>query len=620
MHRMTDGLPSFKTRTDEGLKKTWLVFLGSIILLSLMINLVFVRYRVKLEAVFYDIAVERLNSYTEAQAQEVEAYIVSVDDNIQAVRLLAESSDISLDSGIFIRYLDRINQENEFTATYIAIEKLRQELDAMDSRPEDHDVYDRLCAGETVLSEIRYSRRLDGYYFGYGVPVKRDGRVIGVVRCIVDASKLMESKQIMTQNSLISTYILEGDGSVGYSLILDREKAACTRGLMFEQRSSGRTALTKEYSGVLQNEAFTEMVGEHQGVTTFLSSRSLGYNDWHIVNVAEASGLLEHTRIIMKNTVMSSLTLMAIVAVFGLIAYRIYSAQSKKLSFESERYQLLSEFSDTVLMQYYYDTDTMEMTANVKNRFDVGGLHKERYLEEGIPLLKVERDDWNVLRDFLLNPGPENEPRITRLRVLDKTQNYLWCSLQVRFVYEEGRPVTAVGKITDINSQKELEEKLEKQAQMDGLTGIYNKATSKKKIDGLLEKRQSGYLFMMDIDNFKNINDTCGHAKGDEVLGGMGVILQELFRKEDVVGRIGGDEFVVFVSSETDGSFCASERARLILDRVSRGQKDWGTEVTVSIGIASCPKDGDTYDLLYAAADKAMYLAKEKGKNQFYVC
>lgn len=620
MRGISDSLSSSREETGgRGLKKPWLVFLGCMILLSLMIDMVFIRYRVKLEEVFYNIAVERLNSYTEAQTREVEAYLVGVDDNIQAVRLLAESSSMSLESGVFVHYLERINQENEFTATYISMEQLEQDLQRPDSKPGDRIVYEKLRAGETVLSEIRYSNRLDGYYFGYGAPVSRDGHVIGVVRCIVDASKLMETKQIMTQNSLIASYIVEGDGSLGYTRILEAEKETVTRELMFEGVPSGKMKLSDSYSDVLRQDTFTGIIGENQGVTTIFSSRELGYNDWHIVNVAEASGLLEHTKIIMKNTVSSSVMLMAFVAVFGIIAYRIYNAQRKRLSFESERYQLLSEFSDTVLMQYYYETDILELTANVRNRFDVDSLRKERYLEGETPLLKVEKGDWNVLREFLLNPGSGDEVKYTRLRILDKEHNYLWCSLQIRFVYEEGRLVAAVGKITDISSQKELEEKLVMQAQTDELTGIYNKAAVTKKVEALLANRHSGYLFMIDIDNFKAINDTYGHAKGDMVLVGMGSILRDVFRREDVVGRIGGDEFAAFVCREDGRNFFAAERARLILERLHMNQKEWGTAVTVSIGIASCPEDGDTYEALYMAADQAMYIAKQRGKNQFYI-
>lgn len=619
MRRISDGSSSSKEGTGSGLlRKPWLVFLTCMVLLGLMIALVFIRYRAKLEEVFYRIAIERLDSYTEAQAREVEAYLVSVDDNIQAVRLLAESSTMSLESGVFVRYLERINEENEFTATYITMDRLKADLERPDSRPGDRLVYDKLYAGETVLSEIRYSNRLDGYYFGYGVPVRRDGRVVGVVRCIVDASKLMETKQIMKQTSLIASYIVEGDGSLGYSRVLDAGKEAAIRGLVFEQLASEELKLSDRYSEALRQKTFTGVIGKERGVTVILSSMSLGYNDWHIVNVAEASGLLEHTRIIMKNTVVSSLILMAIVAVFGVIAYRVYDAQRKRLSFESERYQLLSEFSDTVLMQYYYETDTLELTANVRNRFDVDDLRKERYLEESAPLLKVMEEDWNVLRDFFLNPCSEDEIKYTRLRILDKTQNYLWCSLQIRFVYEDGRLVAAIGKITDISSQKELEEKLVRQAQMDELTGIYNKATAQRKIDGLMAERQSGYLFMIDIDNFKEINDTYGHAKGDEVLVGIGSILRDVFRREDVVGRIGGDEFVAYVCGEEGRNFSAPERARLILERLHRSQKDWGVAVTASIGIASCPGDGENYETLYMAADRAMYMAKQEGKDRFW--
>lgn len=614
-------------------KKPWLAFVGGVIFLCLVIDIVFIRYRRQLEQEFYYMAVEQMRTYTEAQKLEVAAYIDSVDNNLQAIRMLIESSDVELEGELLDQYLDRFNQENDFTISYITMEQLEKNLALPSSKPGDREVYERLVKGETVLSEIRYSNRLIGYFFGYAIPVKPQDGKAGVLRCIVDASKLMETKQIMTQNSLIASYIVEQNGRVGYSRVEDGKREAEIQSRIFDQRMDGQqargqqargqqetkpqTILADDYAGILQGENGTLMIGKAGGMMTFLSSAPLGHNDWYIVNISQASGLLEHTKIIMRNTIQSCLILIGITVIAGFIAYYVYSRQRKRISFESERYQYLSEFSDTVLLQYYYEDDTLELTANVRERFETEKLRKERYLEEQKPILDIADGDWQILRELLSNPGGEQDVRNTRIRIRDKQQNYVWCSLQIRFVYEKRKLVVAVGKITDISRHKELEERLVKQAQIDGLTGLYNKETAEKKIAQLLEEEQSGYLFMIDVDNFKEINDTQGHAKGDEVLIQIGAILREVFRKEDVVGRIGGDEFVAFVRGGDDRGFSAGDRAGRILKRLGQCEDEWKFAATVSIGIASSPRDGSTYEELYIAADRAMYLAKKKGKNQF---
>lgn len=609
------------TRRFPKINKPWLVFLGCMVLISILIDVVFIRYRRKLEDEFYNMAVEQLNSYTEAQRLEVRAYIESVDDNLQAIRMLMESPEIDLSGETLDRYLERFNQENDFVVSYITREELIEDLQLPESQEGDRVIYERMLKGETVLSEIRYSRRKNGYFFGYAVPVKIGQELKGALRCIVDSAKLMETKQTMTQNSLIASYVVNRDGKLVYSKIVNGGIEADTRERLFSEDMSQKTQkLNEDYFKLLQQNNNTQMIAKDKGLMTFVSGTPLGLNDWYIVNVSQAYGLWERTRIIMRNTVESNLVLMGITLVFGVVVYLIYSTQRRRISFESERYQLLSEFSDTVLMQYYYKVDTLVLTSNVQARFDVEALEKSGYLKENRPILNMSEEDWALIRKLLEHPVPGSELQTVKFCALDKHgDSPIWCYLQLRFVFDKSEAVAAIGKITDISKQKLIEEELVKQAQIDGLTGACNKETAEKRIADLLETRHTGYLFMMDVDNFKKINDVYGHVKGDETLVYLGNILQEVFRKEDVVGRIGGDEFVAFVSGEGITEPLIAERAELILERLRNFREEGGIEVTISIGIVSCPRHGQTYEELYIAADKAMYYAKRRGKNQYFI-
>ena len=124
-------------------------------------------------------------------------------------------------------------------------------------------------------------------------------------------------------------------------------------------------------------------------------------------------------------------------------------------------------------------------------------------------------------------------------------------------------------------------------------------------------------MFVLDIDNFKKINDTMGHAFGDEVLRALGLGLRAEFKVADIVGRTGGDEFIIFLKDlrDADAVKTASDRLIRFFKNFQVGEYVKYT-ATASIGGVNYPEDADTFEKLYKAADQALYLAKKRGKNQ----
>ena len=164
--------------------------------------------------------------------------------------------------------------------------------------------------------------------------------------------------------------------------------------------------------------------------------------------------------------------------------------------------------------------------------------------------------------------------------------------------------------------QIDREQELRDQAQQDQLTKLYNRA-GVKLIDARLEQISRGVLFMMDLDDFKSINDNYGHAAGDKLLTAVGQILTETFRTDDIVARVGGDEFVAFLSG-SDSRTTAEQKGQEILDRV-RALRIEGihTMASVSIGAASAPTYGRNYETLSIVADEVLYQVKKGGKGGF---
>ncbi|MCZ4305151.1 EAL domain-containing protein [Zoogloeaceae bacterium G21618-S1] len=209
----------------------------------------------------------------------------------------------------------------------------------------------------------------------------------------------------------------------------------------------------------------------------------------------------------------------------------------------------------------------------------------------------------------------------TRLQRADGSHYPGWISLGA-VTGDAGRSTHFVVSISDISERKLTEQRLRHMAEYDALTGLPNRTLLLDRMGSALEnarrnQKHLGVLFI-DLDRFKNINDSLGHAVGDGLLRQVASRLGAVIRSTDTVSRIGGDEFVVLLT-ELDTVGRAAEVASKILKALATPYEVSGHElsVTPSIGITVSPEDGDNRDLLLKNADAAMYSAKENGRNSY---
>lgn len=172
---------------------------------------------------------------------------------------------------------------------------------------------------------------------------------------------------------------------------------------------------------------------------------------------------------------------------------------------------------------------------------------------------------------------------------------------------------------------KRLEQKTREVSDMkykscqDVLTGLWNRAYTEETVNAMISQGTTGALLMIDLDNFKAINDNYGHIAGDRTLKMFADTLRDLAGEHDVLCRIGGDEFVVFVADITTKSEISS-RATNIISSLNQKLEEckFETNSSVSIGIAQTPEDGTEFNKLYNSADKALYYVKQNGKNSYH--
>lgn len=266
------------------------------------------------------------------------------------------------------------------------------------------------------------------------------------------------------------------------------------------------------------------------------------------------------------------------------------------------------------------------------------------YLEKGFPLYIINDEMLDYLgytyEELRANTGemvietiaPEDRERVEE-KVLHDVQEKGEYEVQYRllrkngekkWVYDKGRKIVTeegrsaiIGVVIDISKSVERQEMLQKEAEQDALTGIFNRKAAVRLIKKSFQEKEDGVLFMMDIDNFKKLNDTYGHLAGDEVLIGFADILRRNSRSDDICARLGGDEFLVYFpglkKKET-----AVERAEMIarqfLEKNGKNYED--VEISVSIGIVMRSGERE-FGSLYEAADRALYQVKNRGKGGY---
>lgn len=315
-------------------------------------------------------------------------------------------------------------------------------------------------------------------------------------------------------------------------------------------------------------------------------------------------------------TVISGVMLLIIgILMWGI---RVRIKMNRKISMDLKKYLQVYELASEYFFEYNYKTGTFMIS-----------LHMEQEDGSGNHLLNFDFTKWDDLEDEV-----DREQKQKFLKLITSKKDgaaegnfmgtdgeYHWIRLIMKTMYDEdNQPAYVVGKITDIDSEKSERDALLEQAQRDSLTQLLNLKTSRRKITEELELLQAGMygaLILLDIDYFKSVNDTFGHMKGDDIIRQVAGMLSDFYSAQGIVGRPGGDEFIVYIRSLMDEGQLADTCLELCknMSSILIGE---GRYVTVSVG-ATLTKAGQKYDSLYLSADQALYQAKANGRNCFVI-
>ena len=296
-------------------------------------------------------------------------------------------------------------------------------------------------------------------------------------------------------------------------------------------------------------------------------------------------------------------------------------SMEEELTMQAERLNLISQVEGEHIFDYNAKTDIL-VIKSVNREIQTQDLILNDFFQKK-HYENVFEEDRELLNEVLQNALKTAIRDTAEVRIQIEDADYRWYRLVFSsIVGNEGYVTRIVGRLTNIHENKLKELELEIKAQKDTLTELFNKGASELLIKQALrnaKEQDAGKLnamIVLDLDNFKSVNDNLGHAYGDLVLHEAAKVMRDMFKGRDIVGRVGGDEFVIFMYDIEDIRN-ADIMARKLCHSIRKVYPCEGKEivVTASIGIAICDKPNLTYEELFERADKAMYVSKNSGKN-----
>lgn len=501
--------------------------------------------------------------------------------------------------------------------------------------PSDWEYLYKTMAG-TQGSQISPAREIDGKKIRlYARPIYRDLQIIGVLAAFYSDEFFEELNLPAASGEGGSYYLIDKDGYMEYKLQdnvkgeAQREATADT----VDEISQGWTVKGIEAENLdkrIENALSGSILCGSSSEKLYLTYVPVDFQDFYLVNLIPAGAAEAQTKGIYDNLMPAFFYVLIIL--MSLVLYLVYLRHQKLKRIErrmrlqsinDESYRMIMEHTNDIIFEYDTLDKTYLHTANFKKTFGYEP-SKSGFLGS-LEYDYIHPEDVVSFVTMFEGMSKENALTESEVRIVNADGDYLWTRIYTLGIFDkEGKPAKIIGKIININEEKREHEKLREKAVMDSSSGVLNKQTTEQMIRSFLSgegKLGRHALFIVDIDDFKGINDDYGHRVGDAVISALGCELNQIFRTSDIKGRIGGDEFMILMKDIDDPESIA-QKASAICSTFQRRDVEPGRQIflSTSIGIALYDKDGSSFEVLYEAADQALYNCKniEKGTYTFW--
>lgn len=463
-------------------------------------------------------------------------------------------------------------------------------------------------------------------------PVVSNQEVIGIIEatiCVSDLNEIMESWAyskdscafLMTQRG---NYLTQGKR---FDELLGGEANGFLTYLSASSVIEGhmtKSEIEKEMLSGQRADTYYVYKGVHYVASVFPSE----YANWYIGIIEVGKNMYTNAFVMEQDSIM-----FAIITIVGwfmwLVFYSVMSYRSIKNKEILERYETIHKMEKSLLFELQFEPKKLEFFGDAKQMFgaDIPPKYGEEVYEVYDAVHKEDASFRSRVHQFYDNDVKDFSAEI---RVRNFDGEYGWYRISGTLIKDKrfGFNQKFVGKIESADQEIAEEKNLVQRAENDLLTGILNKKTMEEKVVECLKNIEGNHryiFFMVDLDNFKNVNDCLGHIYGDKAIVDTANRLSEIFPKQAYIGRLGGDEFAVCAvydafDEESLWKYI-KKKAEQICEVNRRTYRNGEKEVSISssVGIAVAPDSATDFTSLYNKADQALYQSKNGGKNCYTI-
>ena len=281
---------------------------------------------------------------------------------------------------------------------------------------------------------------------------------------------------------------------------------------------------------------------------------------------------------------------------------------------EEERKQARKLFKQECFFEYDIKQDVFWISRNTAFLDEMNGIKITNCIEKLKRLKRIHEDDIEGFMNYFTFGVKEK----FEFRYVKEDGTCIWCLAKGAIIRdEEGEPKALVGSITDIDQEKKMHEMLVEQALLDPLTKLYSRTKGQSMIESFLRNEGSfgkHVLMLINIKSFGEINKRFGGVFGDGVLTNIAEKLREIFRKKDIIARIGGDDFMILVKDIASHSV-VERKMRAVISAINEIYVGENLTISCNVGAACFPTHGRNYSALFRNADCALYKAGKTGSS-----
>lgn len=476
-------------------------------------------------------------------------------------------------------------------------------------------------------SEIKKSALIEEMICIIAVPILKDGEAIGVLYGCTDLKVFNIYENTILENEKTYIQVIDPDGTY---IVKEPSGILGKRDNIFDglSRVESQTSL-QEIQEKVKNEEPTYIEisdGECRETVCFTP---LKLNHWCVVTVMDQSRITNSIDYILGHDIYIMIIRVAVGVLLLSFMILYFSWQEKRqieefnerLLIDEKLFRIASEKSGVIIMSYIIKTKQLHFInpdmfgLKLPDKIDNAPENFVHYLSDKNKNLHEE------LHTILKNMENGEGKRTFFVTVKHSDQEELILRIQLTSLFgTNGEIRQSIGVIEDATETQHLREK----ADRDSLTGLYNRSYAVEKINGMLQEFSPApecvhACVLMDLDNFKKLNDTLGHQKGDQALQDVANILRQHFREYDIVCRLGGDEFLIFVQNIPRNVIEKNIGSLLKKLTLTYEKEEKKVCITVSAGIYLVKEPGHDFRELYQKADETLYRVKNSSKNGYRI-